>query len=110
MINKNEFKIKFSQWVLKNKNAPTQEAKRLCESLLPAESRKKFHWLITESIAWFEWLKEDNKRLERRANEDFEFELEYTEKRKFTLEDDGSNEELSRENLLKYKTQRRQLL
>ena len=57
MFDKNKFKEQFRTWTEENPNASCEEAKKVCEILIPSEYKEKFLWLEEESVAWFAWKK-----------------------------------------------------
>lgn len=59
MFNKNDFKEQFRIWTEENPKASLEEAKKLCELLIPAEYKETYSWLEEQSLAWFAWKKEN---------------------------------------------------
>lgn len=62
MFDKNDFKEKFRIWSELNPEASCEEAKILCEMLIPKFEKEKYFWLEEQSLAWFLWKKEVAKR------------------------------------------------
>ncbi len=60
MFNKNDFKERFRIWTEENPEASQEEAKKLCELLIPLEYKETYSWLEEQSLAWFAWKKENN--------------------------------------------------
>ncbi|APJ03094.1 hypothetical protein [Silvanigrella aquatica] len=58
MFDKNDFKEKFRKWTELNPNASYEEAKLLCDILIPINAKEQYYWLEEQSIAWFLWKKE----------------------------------------------------
>jgi hypothetical protein len=58
MFDKNDFKEKFRCWTELNPNASYEEAKLLCDLLIPIDVKENFSWLEEQSLAWFLWKKE----------------------------------------------------
>ena len=58
MFDKNDFKEKFRSWTELNPNASYEEAKLLCDLLIPIDAKERYSWLEEQSLAWFLWKKE----------------------------------------------------
>ncbi|MGY3803813.1 hypothetical protein ACWNT8_07125 [Pigmentibacter ruber] len=77
MFDKNIFKEKFRIWTEENPNASCEEAKKVCEILIPFEYKEKFYWLEEESLAWFAWKKELHRQ---KLNSDLDYSSELLSK------------------------------
>jgi hypothetical protein len=82
MFDKNEFKEKFRFWTELNPDANCEEAKLLCESLIPIEFRENYAWLEEQSIAWFLWKKESHRKSKLSEFYEPEISVNYFENRK----------------------------
>lgn len=59
MFDKNDFKEKFRCWTELNPTASYEEAKLLCDILIPIDAKESFPWLEEQSLQWFLWKKEN---------------------------------------------------
>lgn len=83
MFDKNDFKEKFRNWTELNPNASYEEAKLLCDLLIPIDAKEHFYWLEEQSLAWFLWKKEN--RAKSHLNLSYEPDIlddEFVDKRK----------------------------
>ena len=60
MFDKNDFYEKFRQWTELHPSASAEEARLLCDLLIPIEAKKQYNWLEEQSLAWFLWKKENH--------------------------------------------------
>ena len=50
MFDKNDFKEKFRSWTELNPNASYEEAKLLCDLLIPIDAKERYSWLEEQSL------------------------------------------------------------
>lgn len=67
MFDKNQFKGIFRSWAENNPFLDKEDALEFCHRIIPTPLLKQNYWLIEQSIAWFQWVKEQ--RLQRREEE-----------------------------------------
>ncbi len=57
MFNVNEFKRKVKVWMQNNPNAQVSDLVDFCEELIPAAQYNSNHWLVEQTVSWFEHIK-----------------------------------------------------
>jgi hypothetical protein len=55
-FDKNRFKESFRVWASNNPRAGHDQALEFCHSNIPPQHMLKQHWLVEQSLQWFEWM------------------------------------------------------
>jgi hypothetical protein len=56
-FDKNTFKEAFRSWVQAHPRATDEEALAFCQSRIPVNQILTYHWLMEQSLQWFQWLR-----------------------------------------------------